>query len=156
MEWLSPGITQLNGLISFLHKKSKTSDVLKKHIIIELRDNLNVFQNAFINNSPYENLVDLLGNKAFQAAIENNFSFNKLSKKAIQATQVLDERNKRYIGWSLEKLADKIDEKTVELRNIKKLNGGSFTNVRNDIPQMVRNLYFRMKLMADLIKSGDH
>jgi hypothetical protein len=154
MEWLSTGISPLKDLISFLHKKSKTNDVVKKHIIIELRDNLNIFQNAFVNNSSYDNLVELLGNKAYQEAIKNNFSFKKLRNSVIEPKDVFDERNKRYIGWTAEKLADKIDEKIVELKNIKKLNGGSFKNIKNDIPLMMSNLYFRMKLMADFIKSG--
>ena len=154
MEWLSTGISPLKDLISFLHKKSKTNDVLKKHIIIELRDNLNLFQNAFVNNFSYDNLVELLSNKAYQEAIKNNFSFKKLRSSVIETKDVFDERNKRYIGWTAEKLADKIDEKIVELKNIKKLNSGSFKNIKNDIPQMMSNLYFRMKLMADFIKSG--
>jgi hypothetical protein len=157
MEWLQTGISPLKDLISFLHSKSKTNDVLKKHIIIELRDNLNLFQNAFMNDSSYENLVDLLSNIAYQDAVKSNFSFKKLRNSLIKAENVSDERNKRYIGWTAERLADKIDEKIVELKSIKKLNGGSFHNIYNDIPQMISNLYFRMKLMTDFIKgTGGH
>jgi hypothetical protein len=154
MEWLTTGASQLKDLISFLHKKSKTNDVVKKHLIIELRDNLNLFQNAFVNNFSYDNLVELLSNSAYQEAIKNNFSFKKLKSSVIKPEDIFEERNKRYSGWTAEKLADKIDEKIVELKNIKKLNGGSFKNIKNDIPQMISNLYFRMKLMADFIKSG--
>src|ERR1700690_320554 len=93
MEWLSTGISPLKDLISFLHKKSKTNDVLKKHIIIELRDNLNIFQNAFVNNSSYDNLVELLSNKAYQEAIKNNFSFKKLRTSVIETKNIFDERN---------------------------------------------------------------
>jgi hypothetical protein len=154
MEWLSTGISSLKDLISFLHTKSKTNDVMKKRIIIELRDNLNLFQNAFVNNFSYENLVELLSNRAYQDAVKNNFSFKKLRKSVIRQEDVREERNRRYTGWTVDKLVDKIDEKIVELKNIRKLNGGSFKNVKNDIPLMISNLYFRMKLMADLIKSG--
>jgi hypothetical protein len=154
MEWLSTGASQLKDIISFHHKKSKTNDVVKKHLIIELRDNLNLFQNAFMNSFSYDNLVELLNNSAYQEAIKNNFSFKKLKSAGIKPEDIFEERNKRYIGWNAEKLADKIDEKIVELKNIKKLNGGSFKNINNDIGQMISNLYFRMKLMADFIKSG--
>jgi hypothetical protein len=156
MEWFSASASQLKDLISFLHSKSKTNDVVKKRLIIELRDNLNLFQNAFINNFSYEKLVDLLNNSAYQEAIKNNFSFRKLKNARIEAKDILDDRNKRYIGWTVERLADKIDEKIVELKNINKLNGGSFKNVKNDIASMVSNLYFRMKLMADFIKAGNN
>ena len=66
---------------------------------------------------------------------------------------IYDERNKKYAGWTAEKLIDKIDEKIVELRNIKKMNQGSVKDVRNNISLMMSNLYFRMKLLADFIQS---
>ena len=155
MEWFSASASQLRELISFLHTKSRTNDVVKKQIIIELRDNLNLFQNAFINNFSYEKLVELLNNSAYQDAVKHNFSFRKLRNARIELKDVQDDRNKKYIGWTVERLADKIDEKIVELKNIIKLNGGSFKNVKNDIAAMISNLYFRMKLMADFIRSGN-
>ena len=156
MEWLTSGISPLIDLISFLHKKADTTDVLKKHLIIELRDNLNVFRNAFINNVDHDELIELLHNNAYQDAIKNNFSFRKLKKGLIAPVHVRDDRNRRYIGWTIEKLVDKIDEKIVELKNIKRLNGGTVKGVKNDTSQMVSNLYYRMKLMADCIRSAPH
>ena len=76
----------------------------------------------------------------------------KLKKGAIQPTQIFDERNKKYSGWTAEKLIEKIDEKIVELKNIKKMNSGSVKNTRNNISLMMGNLYFRMKLLADFIR----
>ena len=153
MEWLNTSITPLKELLAFLYKKSKTSDVHKKQLIIELRDNLNVFKNGFINQSPYDTMIDLLSRDAIQAAISENFSFKKLKPGTIHASVIYDERNKKYSGWTTEKLVDKIDEKIVELRNIKKMNQGSVKDVRNNISLMMSNLYFRMKLLADFIQS---
>jgi len=51
-------------------------------------------------------------------------------------------------------LIDKIDEKIVELKNIKKMNNNTVKEVKNNITLMMSNLYFRMKLMADFIQSG--
>ena len=153
MEWLNTGIAPLKELLAFLYKKSKTSDVHKKQLIIELRDNLNVFKNGFINQSPYDTMIDLLSRDAIQAAINENFSFKKLKSGTIHASVIYDERNKKYTGWMAEKLIDKIDEKIVELRNIKKMNQGSVKDVRNNISLMMSNLYFRMKLLADFIQS---
>ena len=121
---------------------------------MELRNNLNVFSNGFKNNTPYDNMIDLLSNEAIQEAVKNNFSFKKLKSGEIDAAQVFDDRNKKYIGWTSEKLVDKIDEKIVELKNIKKMNNGSVKQVKNNISLMMGNLYFRMKLLADFIKSG--
>jgi hypothetical protein len=77
-----------------------------------------------------------------------------LKKGKIDQNQVFEDRNKKYIGWTAEKLIDKIDEKIVELKNIKKMNAGSVKDVKNNISLMISNLYFRMKLLADFIKSG--
>ncbi len=153
MDWLNTGIAPLKDLLAFLYKKSKTSDVHKKQLLIELRDNLNVFKNGFFNQSPYDAMIDLLSRDAIQDAIKENFSFKKLRSGIIHAPVIYDERNKKYIGWTTEKLIDKIDEKIIELRNIKKMNGGSVKDVRNNIALMMSNLYFRMKLLADFIQS---
>lgn len=151
MEWLKSGIAPLKDLIAFLHKKSQTNNVHKKQLIKELRNNLNVFRNGFLNNASYDSIVDLLTNDAFQEAVKINFTFKKLKAGKIEIHHVRDERNKKYAGWDAERLADKIDEKITELRNIKKLNQGSFKDVKNNISLMVSNLYYRMKLLADFI-----
>jgi uncharacterized protein YllA (UPF0747 family) len=152
MEWIKLSISPVKDLISFLHAKSKTTDVVKRQLFIELRDNLNVFSNGFLNESPYDNIIDLLSNAAIQQAIKENFSFKKLKNGAIEDRHIKDERNKKYKGWTCEKLIDKIDEKITELKNIKKLNNGSVTRAKNNIPLMMSNLYFRMKLLADFIR----
>jgi hypothetical protein len=153
MEWFNSSIAPLKDLLAFLYKKSKTNDVNKKQVIIELRDNLNVFKNGFINQSPYDMMIDLLSRDAIQSAIKENFSFKKLRAGIIQVSIIYDERNKKYAGWTAEKLVDKIDEKIVELKNIKKMNHDSVKDVRNNISLMMSNLYFRMKLLADFIQS---
>jgi hypothetical protein len=153
MEWLNSSIAPLKDLLAFLYKKSKTGDVLKKQVIIELRDNLNVFKNGYINESPYDPMIDLLARDAIQSAIRENFAFKKLQSGTIGPEIIFEERNKKYAGWTAEKLVDKIDEKIVELKNIKKLNRDSVANVQNNISLMMSNLYFRMKLLADFIQS---
>ncbi len=156
MEWLTKGIAPLQELIGFLQKKSQTNNIHKKQLIKELRNNLNVFRNAFLNNASFDVVADLLGNDAFQDAVKHNFPFRKLRSGKIAAAHIKDERNKKYEGWDAERLADKIDEKIVELRNIKKMNGGTFTGVKNNISLMISNLFFRMKLLADFILSENH
>lgn len=153
MDWLNSSLAPLKDLLAFLYKKSKTNDVHKKQVIIELRDNLNVFKNGFFNDSPYDTMIDLLSRDAVQEAIKKNFAFKKLRAGKIPASTIYDERNKKYTGWTVEKLVDKIDEKIVELKNIKKMNRDSVKDVRNNISLMMSNLYFRMKLLADFILS---
>lgn len=153
LDWLKSGIAPLDNLISFLHKQSKTNDVLKKQVLMELRNNLNIFKNAFLNEVSPDTIIDLLSNEAIQEAVKNNFAFKKLKASGIEPYHVYDDRNKKYIGWTAERLIDKIDEKIVELKLLKKMNNGSVAQLKNNVPLMISNLYFRMKLLVDFIRS---
>ena len=152
LEWLKTGIGPLKDLLTFLTKEGKTNDVLKKQIIRELRNNLNIFHNAFLNNVAADVMIDMLSNESIKKAVEENFKFKKLKPGNIEPYHVHDDRNKKYIGWDADKLTDKIDEKIEELKNIKKMNGGSVKTVKNNVSLMLSNLYYRMKLLADFIK----
>jgi len=151
-EWLKTGIGPLKDLLTFLNKESKTSDIVKKQLIRELRNNLNIFNNGYKNEVSADVIIDLLSNDAYKEAIKNNFRFKKLKPGKIEPYHIYDERNRRYEGWDAEKLIDKIDEKIEELKNIKKMNGNSVEKVKNNISLMLSNLYYRMKLLADFIK----
>jgi len=153
-EWLKSGIGPLKDLLVFLNKESKTNDVLKKQVIRELRNNLNIFHNGFLNEVSSDVMIEMLTNDAIKEAIKNNFSFRKLKAGKIRSYHVFDDRNRKYIGWEAEKLIDKIDEKIEELKNIKKMNGGSVIKAKNNISLMLSNLYYRMKLLADFIKKN--
>jgi len=152
LDWLKTGIGPLKDLLAFLNKESKTNDILKKQVIRELRNNLNIFHNAFLNNVSPDVMIDLLSNESIKEAIKNNFRFKKLKSGNIEPYHVFDDRNKKYIGWDAERLIDKIDEKIEELKIIKKMNSNSVEKVKNNISLMLSNLYYRMKLMADFIK----
>src|SRR3569832_2290270 len=132
MEWLKTGLGPLKDLISFLQKTSTTNEVHKRQVIRELQNNLNVFKNGVINNSSYDVMIDLLSNEAIKQAIAANFAFKKLKPGTIEPYHISDERNRRYTGWTADRLVDKIDEKIEELKNIKKLNQGSVEKVKNN------------------------
>jgi hypothetical protein len=152
LDWLKTGIGPLKDLLAFLNKEGKTADILKKQVLRELRNNLNIFHNAHLNNVPADVMIDMLGNEAIKKAMDENFKFKKLKPGNIEPYHVFNERNKKYIGWNADKLIDKIDEKIEELKNIKKMNKGSVGGVNNNISLMLSNLYYRMKLLADFIK----
>lgn len=153
LDWLKTGIGPLKDLLTFLNKEGKTNDILKKQVIRELRNNLNIFHNAYLNEVSYDVMIDLLANDSIQEAIKNNFRFRKLKPGTIEPYHVTDDRNRKYIGWEVDKLIDKIDEKIDELKLIKKMNGNSVGKARNNISLMLSNLYYRMKLLADFIRS---
>lgn len=152
LEWLKTGIGPLKDILTYLSKEGKTNDVLKKQVIRELRNNLNIFHNAFLNEVAADVMIDMLSNEAIKKAIDGNFKFKKLKPGRIEPYHVKDDRNKKYIGWEAEQLVDKIDEKIEELRNIKKMNGNTVEKLKNNISLMLSNLYYRMKLLADFIK----
>ena len=151
-EWLKSTIGPLKDLIGFLGKEVKTNDVLRKQVIRELRNNLNIFHNAFLNQVKAEVMISMLSNEMIQKAIEQHFKFKKLKAGTIEPYHIYDERNRKYAGWDAEKLIDKIDEKIEELKNILKMNGGKLDGVKNNISLMLSNLYYRMKLLAEFIK----
>jgi hypothetical protein len=152
VEWLKTGIGPLKDILTYLNKESKTNDMLKKLLIRELRNNLNIFHNAYLNEVSADVMIDLLSNSAIQDCNKNNFRFKKLKPGAVEPYHVTDDRNRKYIGWDAERLVDKIDEKIEELKNIKKMNGNSVGKAKNNISLMLSNLYYRMKLLADFIK----
>ena len=152
LEWLKTGIDPLKDLLTFLTKEGKTNDILKKQVIRELRNNLNIFHNAFLNEVSADVMIDMLNNEMIKKGVDNNFKFKKLKPGGIEPYHVFDDRNKKYIGWDAEKLVDKIDEKIEELKNIKKMNGNSVEKAKNNISLMLSNLFYRMKLLVDFIK----
>ena len=90
LDWLKTGIGPLKDLISFLNKEGKTNDVLKKEIIRELRNNLNIFHNAFLNEVSADVMIDMLSNEAIKKAVGENFKFKKL-KSVIQVSSLRSE-----------------------------------------------------------------
>ena len=152
LEWLKTGMGPLKDILTFLTKEEKTNDILKKQVLIELRNNLNIFHNAFLNEVAADVMIDMLSNETIKKAVGENFKFKKLKPGSIEPYHVFDDRNKKYIGWDAEKLIDKIDEKIEELQIIKKMNGNSVEKAKNNVSLMLSNLYYRMKLLADFIK----
>ena len=111
LEWLKPGIDPLKDLLTFLSREGKTTDVLKKQVLRELRNNLNIFHNAYLNEVAADVMIDMLSNEMIKKGVEANFKFRKLKPGTIEPYHVFDDRNKKYIGWEVDKLIDKIDEK---------------------------------------------
>ena len=63
LEWLKTGIGPLKDLLTFLSKEGKTNDILKKQVLRELRNNLNLFHNAYKNNVAADIMIDMLSNE---------------------------------------------------------------------------------------------
>ena len=149
--WISTVISHATDIIPKLSEKSKSVSVHKKLIIRELRDNIKVFVHAYKNRIHPDVVIDNLSNKALLDAINDNFNFKKIKKGVIKKELITEDRNKKYIGWSAEKMLNKIDEKIEELRTIKKLNGSVDKADKTNMPLLLSNLFYRMKLLAEFI-----
>jgi hypothetical protein len=106
-----------------------------------------------MNQVPADVVIDNLSNDAIREAVKVNFHFDRIRPGKITEVQILDERNKKYAGWTSGRLLEKIDEKIEELKTIKRLNNGT-AQVKNNISLMLSNLYFRMKLLVDFIRES--
>jgi hypothetical protein len=84
LEWLKTGMGPLKDLLTFLNSEGKTTDVLKKQVIRELRNNLNIFHNAYLNKVSPDIMIELLSNEAIKKAVEGNFKFRKLKPGRIE------------------------------------------------------------------------
>lgn len=149
--WISTVVSHATDIIPKLSEKSRSVNIHKKLLIRELRDNLKVFIHAYKNKVHPDIVIDSLSNRAIVDSINANFNFKRLKKGVIKNEHVKDDRNKKYIGWSSEDLMNKIDEKIEELRTIKKLTGSTENVVKTNIPLILSNLFYRMKLMAEFI-----
>jgi NADH/NAD ratio-sensing transcriptional regulator Rex len=156
MAWyyvLRSSIDLISELVSFLNKKAKNSSTQKRLVIHELRDNLNTMKNGYKHELSADAIVEALSNAAYRHALAENYDFNKIRRGELQDFEIKDKRNKRYLGWTMDRLLEKIDEKIHELKQLKKMSGG-FGNLQHaNISLMLSNLYFRMKLAAEFMQS---
>ena len=151
-DFINPTINALKELIPYLSEKSKTENITKRLVLRELRDNLKVLMYAHEKKADVDKVIERLNNTAIKEAVKTGFDFNKIRKGKISVEMITDDRNKKYIGWSCEQLFDKVDEKIEELRLIKNLYP-NLDESRKNLTLVVGNLYFRMKLLADFIRS---
>jgi hypothetical protein len=155
MEWISGAIAaigEFNKITTSLTAKSKTTNIHKKLIIRELRDNLIMFKNVLEKGLSADSLIDHMSNEKIKKAIEDDFDFKLLKKGVIKDIHIKENRNRIYKGWTAEDLIEKIDEKTEELKNLKKLNKGTIKKLKkSNINLMLSNQFHRMQLLARFI-----
>lgn len=145
-------LVELINITKLLTAKSRSTNIHRRLIIRELRDNLKKFESAFKYRLSIDLLIDNISNSEILKAIDNNFNFKKLKKGIVHDNLIKEPRNRKYIGWSAEELLDKIDEKTEELKNIKRLNNGTVASLSDaNINLKLTNHFFRMMLLARLI-----
>lgn len=151
LDWLSI-IKTIPDLVSSLGGVIKNNRATKDSLIRELRLNLKAFKTAYKNKTiNYDKLIDLLQNDAVKTARKSKFTFSTIKSTSLKESDIYDKRNLRYAGKNCEWLFKNIDEKIEDLR-IQKQYNGSLNNLENsNISLQFRNLFFKMKLLAEFI-----
>ncbi|MGB1247754.1 MAG: hypothetical protein ACPG4Z_02630 [Chitinophagales bacterium] len=146
----------LASVYSFLTKQSNTSNIHKKMVFRELRDNLKRLENRNKKNVKLEKVIASLDNSAIKKGFEEGFDFNNLtgSKKNIVTIDIVfKKRNKRYLGWNAEKLIDSIDSKIVELKDLISYYD-KLEDSNNNFPLKLSNLYYQILLLVILVNES--
>lgn len=148
----------LSSFYEFLTKKSKTTNIHKRLIYRELRDNLKRLNHRKKRNVQLKALILSLSNDAVSAALKSNFSMNSLANNknfVVEESIIIQKRNARYLGWDCTKLIDSIDGKITELKNIatyyKDLDDSS-----NNVYLKLSNLYFQILLLVLLMNKKNN
>lgn len=140
-------------LYSFLTKKAKVKNAIKRLLIRELRNNLKRLEHR--NNKGVNRgvLIDKLQNETLLNAIEEGFNLNSLASKQKVDAKVIAvfKKAERYEGWNAEKLMLSIDEKIVSLKETIEF----YDNIDQapiNLTSRLNNLYILLVLMSLLIK----
>lgn len=152
-DWLS-GVKDLARLISSLGNLVKNNRAMRDLLIRELTLNIRAFHTAQKSKEiDYDKLLGLLSNEQIKKARENRFTFGTIKKGIIETTHIIDNRNTRYMGKDCEWLFKNIDEKIEDLNIQKKYHGSLNKAEGSNIPLQFSNLLYKMKLLADFIRS---
>jgi hypothetical protein len=152
-EWLS-SIKNITEIVTSLGELAQNNRATKDMLIRELRLNLKAFETAQNDDKTnYDKLLSLLKNEKIQKARESRFTFMTIKKGVIETKHIKDDRNKKYSGKSAEWLFKNIDEKIEDLRNQKQYHGSLETVDKSIIALQFSNLFYKMKLLAEFVKS---
>jgi len=156
MEFIGPGIDAIKDIVEFLTQKSRTSNINKRLILREIRDNLKLLSHASRDGVNHLGLINELSNDALTRAFEEGFKFRNLRKGKVTTTLVTklnQKRGEKYIGWDMEQLVMSIEGKINELKRLPKIYSNMSTAPLN-LTLRLSNLYLQLRLLALFIKSG--
>lgn len=156
MEFIGPGIDAIKDIVEFLTQKSRTSNITKRLILREIRDNLKLLSHASRDGVNHLGLIKELSNTALIQAFEEGFKFKNLRKGKLPATLVTklnQKRGEKYIGWDAEQLVMSIEGKVNELKKLPKIYRNMETAPLN-LTLRLSNLFLQLRLLALFIKSG--
>ncbi|HOY32675.1 MAG TPA: hypothetical protein PKW80_12425 [Bacteroidales bacterium] len=151
--WLA-SIKEISEIVASLGSLVTKNRAMKDLLIRELHINIKAFETVQKSAvADYDKLLGLLQNSQILKALESRFSFYTIKSEVIKEHHVFDDRNKRYIGKSCGWMFKNIDEKIEDLRNQQKYHGSLNKIADSNMALQFSNLFFKMKLLADFIRS---
>jgi hypothetical protein len=140
-------------LYKFLTQKSKASNISKRLIYRELKNNIQRLEHRNKSGVDRYILIKKLENESIVNAIQEGFDFKKLAPGAIVDKHIIEifKQSKRYIGWDAEQIVLSIDEKLTSLKDIIEI----YSNASNlNLAMRLNNLFYLNIILALLIKKS--
>ncbi len=143
-------------LYGFLSQKSKSKNAAKRMLIREIRNNIKRLEHRNRNGINRLMLIQKLENASLLAALEQDFSFNKLcpGQKVNPSSLAHFSPAEKYAGWDADRLMNSIDEKIVQLKELSELYTNEGINAIN-LTLRLNNLYAQLILVSVLIKQAE-
>ena len=154
MEFIGPGLDAIKETVQFLTQKSRTSNITKRLILREIRDNLKLLSHTSKDGVNHLGIIKELSNQAFTRAFEEGFNFKNLKKGKLPTSVVTNLNQKRaekYIGWDTEQLIMSIEGKINELKKLPRIYKHINTAPLN-LNLRLSNLFLQLRLLALFIK----
>ena len=140
-------------LYQFLSQKSKASNITKRLIFRELKNNMQLLEHRNKKEVDRLKLIEKLENSSLVAAIKEGFDLSKLASKQRIDDPIVDHipASKKYLGWDAEQLVLSIDEKITALKDITEIFQNT-TKVPINTTQRLNNLFLLCVLLTLLSK----
>lgn len=143
-------------LYGFLSQKSKSRNATKRMLLREIRNNIKRLEHRNRKGVNRHILIQKLENTSLIAALDQDFSFNKLcpGQKVNPAMLTQFAPAEKYAGWDANRLMNSIDEKIVQLKELSELYSPEGIKAIN-LTQRLNNLFAQLLLVSVLIKQAE-
>lgn len=142
-------------LYKFLSQKSKASNITKRLIYRELRNNIQRLEHRNKKGVDKILLIKKLENSSIVGAIQEGFDFDRLAPKLTVDNQIIQiiPSSKRYVGWNSEQIILSIDEKITAMRDLVEIYP-NYSEAPLNTTKRLNNLFILCILLVLLIKKS--
>lgn len=118
-EVILSGLSKTASVLQVLDELIKRTRRTKRALLLELRRNIGLIGLYTEGDAPIDKVIAKLETKQMRAALESGFNFKSLKKGGIKKSTAGDvPQDKRYVGWTTERLFTSIYLRIKELQTI--------------------------------------